>query len=334
MDETDPNKNGNAIVLTGRAIDNLPTEPSALQQQLQAMTGGDAPAMYVDGFSNGTLPPKDTIREIRINQNPYSARNDTDAMNGMIEIFTKPGSDKLHGDFFIIGNSSGLNTQTPFTKGQPPYYSTQYNGDIDGPLTKKSSYFLDFSRRSNQTNAIVNAYVLDPTNTAQINFIQALPSPSTNTEFSPRVDIQIGAKSTVSLRYSFSSSQQTNGGVGQFNLPSQGFNNTSTTQLLQVSNSQLISSKIVNDTRFQYIRTRTAQTPQSTAPTLLVEGAFTSGGNNAGASHDNTDSYEIQNYISIQAGKHYFSPGVRLRINRDANVSRAGYNGGVPPSRL
>ena len=39
------------------------------------------------------------------------------------------------------------------------------------------------------------------------------------------------------------------------------------------------------------------------------------------------DSYELQNYLSIQAGKHYLSPGVRLRINRDANVSRAGYNG-------
>jgi hypothetical protein len=325
--DTDPNKNGDAIVLRGKAIDNLPTEPSMLQQQLQAMSGGDSPAMYVDGFSNGSLPPKNTIREIRINQNPYSARNDTDATNGMIEIFTKPGSDKLHADFFIIGNSSGLNTQNPFTKGQPPYYSTQYNGDVNGPLTKKSSYFLDFSRRSNQTNAVINAEELDPTNTTQINFTQALPSPSTNTEFSPRVDLQLGTKSTVSLRYSFSKSEQTNGGIGQFNLASQGFDNTTTTQLLQASNSQIIGSKIVNDTRFQYIRTRTSQTPQSTDPTLLVEGAFTGGGNNAGTSHDNTDSYEIQNYIAIQAGKHYFSPGVRLRINRDANVSRAGYNG-------
>jgi Carboxypeptidase regulatory-like domain len=326
-DDTDPNKNGDAIVLTGKAIDNLPTEPSQLQQQLQAMSGGDAPAMYVDGFSNGTLPPKDTIREIRINQNPYSARNDTDAMNGMIEIFTKPGSDKLHADLFIIGNASGLNTQNPFTQGQPPYHSTQLDGDINGPLTKKSSYFLNVDRRSAQTNAVVNAEVLDPTNTTQINFTQALPSPNTSTQFSPRVDLQLGAKSTISLRYSFTSAQQTNGGIGQFNLASQGFNSTTTTQLLQASNSQVFSSKIVNDTRFQYIRTRTAQTPQSTTPTLLVEGAFTGGGNNLGASHDNTDSYELQNYIAIQAGKHYFSPGVRLRVNRDANVSRAGYNG-------
>jgi hypothetical protein len=327
MDETDPNKNGNAIVLTGKAIDNLPTEPSQLQQQLQAMSGGDAPAMYVDGFSNGTLPPKNTIREIRINQNPYSAQNDTDAMNGMIEIFTKPGSDKLHADFFIIGNTSGLNTQDPFTKNQPPYYSTQFNGDINGPLNKWSSYFLGFGHNSAQTNSVINAEILDPTGTTQINFTQALPSPNTNTQFSPRIDLQLGAKSTLSLRYSFTTAQQTNGGVGQFNLASQGFNNSTTTQLLQASNSQVVSTKIVNDTRFQYIRTRTGQTPQSAAPTLLVEGAFTGGGSNAGSSHDNTDSYEVQNYIAIQAGKHYFSPGVRLRINRDANVSRAGYNG-------
>jgi hypothetical protein len=326
-DDTDPNKNGDAIVLSGKAIDNLPTEPSQLQQQLQAMSGGDSPAMYVDGFSNGTLPPKNTIREIRINQNPYSARNDTDAINGMIEIFTKPGSDKLHADLFILGNAAAFNTQDPFTPNQPPYYSTEINGDVDGPLTKHSSYFLSYNRRNAQTNSLVNAQVLDPTNTNQINFTDAVPSPSTTNQFSPRVDIQLGTKSTISLRYSFSRTEQTNAGVGQFNLPSQGFDSSTTTQVLQFSNSQALSPMIVNDTRFQYIRTRTSQAPQSAEPTLLVEGAFTGGGNNAGASHDNQDSYELQNYLSIQAGKHYFSPGIRLRINRDANVSRAGYNG-------
>ena len=29
--------------------------------------------MYIDGFTAGQLPPKASIREIRINQNPYAA---------------------------------------------------------------------------------------------------------------------------------------------------------------------------------------------------------------------------------------------------------------------
>jgi hypothetical protein len=333
-DDTDPNNNGTAVVLKGSDIDNLPTDPSLLQRELDAISGGDAPEMYVDGFSNGSLPPKNTIREIRINQNPYSARNDNGPGGGMIEIFTKPGTDKLHGDFFIEGNDNAFNTQNPFTQGQPAYYSTSMNGDVDGPLNKHASYFLSFNRGDAQTNAVVNAQTLDPVTLNQITFAQALPSPNTSTGFSPRVDLQFGAKSTVILRYSYSHSEQTNGGIGQLSLPSQGFNSSSTSQLFQASNSQIISSKIVNDTRFQYVRSRTNQTPQSSDPTLIVQGASNGGGSNSGASHDNHDSYELQNYIAIQAGKHYLSPGVRLRINRDANVSRAGYNGEYTFSNL
>jgi hypothetical protein len=327
-DDTDPNNNGSAVVLKGADIDNLPTDPSMLSRELDAISGGDSPTIYVDGFSNGTIPPKSMIREIRINQNPFSARNDTGPGGGMIEIFTKPGTDKLHGDIFFSGNDNAFNTQNPFTHGQPAYHSTRVSGDIDGPLRKNASYFLSFNHNSAQTNAVVNALVLDPTLQNQIPFTQALPSPNTSTGFTPRIDLQFGAKSTVVLRYSYSDSEQTDGGIGQLNLPSQGFNSSNVSQMFQASNSQIINPNIVNDTRFQYIRTRSSQTPMSTAPTIVVQGAFTDGGNNSGASHDNHDSYELQNYISIQAGKHYLSPGVRLRVNRDANVSLSGYNGG------
>jgi hypothetical protein len=326
-DETDPDHNGEAIVLKGKSLDDLPTDPTMLQEQLQAMSGGETPAIYVDGFSNGTLPPKNTIREIRVNQNPFSAKNDTDPNSGMIEILTKPGTDKLHGDLFISGNDSAFNTQNPFTPSQPPYYSTNFNGDVDGPLSKSASYFLNFSRQSAQSNAVIDAEVLDPTAQNQILLRDALPSPSTTTSFSPRIDWQPGTKSTLTFRYSYGDSEQTNGGVGQFNLANQGFNSSTLTQLFQAGNSQIFGAKIVNDTRFQYIRTRINQTPYNTGPTLLVQGAFTDGGNTLGAFHDNRDSYELQNYVSIQAGKHYLTPGIRLRINRDANVSRSGYNG-------
>jgi hypothetical protein len=326
-DETDPNKNGDAVVLKGKDIDNLPTEPSQLQQELQAMSGGDAPTIYVDGFSGGTMPPKNTIREIRINQNPYSARNDTDPTGGMIEILTKPGSDKLHADLVVFANDSTFNTQNPFTQAQPPYYSTEFNGDVNGPINKHASYFTNFTRHNSKTNAVINAVVLDPSNTNQIPFSQALSSPSTLTRIGSRVDLQPAKNSTVSLHYAYTNNRQSNGGIGQLNLASQGFDSNTDSNLFQASNSQVFGSKIVNDTRFQYIRTRTSQTPHTTDPTILVQGAFTGGGSNLGAFHDNQDSYELQNYISIQAGKHYLSPGIRLRINRDANVSRAGYNG-------
>lgn len=327
VDQTDPNRNGDAIVLKGNAVDELPTDPSQLQQELQAMSGGDAPNIYVDGFSNGTIPPKNTIREIRINQNPYSARNDTDPGGGMIEILTKPGTGKMHGDLLVFGNDSSLNTKNPFVQTQPSYHSVQFNTDVNGPITKKASYFFNFMRRSNQSNAVVNAETLDTSNLNQVVFTEALPNPNTLDRFGSRFDLQLGTKSTIIAQYSYTDREQLNGGVGQLVLPSEAFNTSTITHQWQLSNSQVFGAKVVNDTRFQYTRTRTSETPASTAPTVTVQGAFSGGGSPAGAFTDNQDNFELQNYIAIQAGKHYLSPGVRLRVNRDSNSSRAGYNG-------
>ena len=64
------------------------------------------------------MPPKSAIREIRINQNPFSAEFDRLGY-GRIEILTKPGTDKLHGQFFHPGQRQSFNTGNPFTKTIP-----------------------------------------------------------------------------------------------------------------------------------------------------------------------------------------------------------------------
>ncbi len=121
--------------------------------------------IYIDGFTGGQLPPKSSIREIRINQNPFSAQYDKLGY-GRIEILTKPGTDKLHGMFMINGNDSTFNSLNPFVTNEPPYYSTFIMGNAGGALTKKASWFASVFRRDNQSNSIVNAELLDSTGSA------------------------------------------------------------------------------------------------------------------------------------------------------------------------
>ena len=91
---TDSDRNADAIILRERDLEALPNDPEALAAALQAMagpTGGEnAPQVKVDGFSNGQIPPKEAIREVRVNQNPYSAENEYPGWGGS-EIFTQPG---------------------------------------------------------------------------------------------------------------------------------------------------------------------------------------------------------------------------------------------------
>ncbi len=325
-DTTDPNQNGDAIILKGDAIEQLPLDTAELQQQLAALAGSPAPDIYLNGFSNGTLPPRDTIREIRINQNPYSAQNDTNPTNGRVEIFTKPGTGRLHGSLYVRGNDSSFNSLNPFVTQEPAYHDIYYAATLNGPITPRTSFFLYGTQETEQSNAIIDAQTLDA-NLNQVAFSDAIPAPTTTYGFSARLDTSLGAKSTVIGRYTFDQTQQVNGGVGQFALASQGYTNDTTSQTLQLSNSQILSKNIVNDTRFEYIRSRVHQDPVSTAPSIDVEGAFTGGGNNGGAYHDNQDRFELQNYVSQAVGKHFLNYGGRLRSTRDANASSANYNG-------
>ncbi len=333
VDSTDPNHNGDSIVLKGDAIDQLPLDASELQQQLSALAGSPYPDLYLNGFSNGTIPPRDTIREIRINQNPYSAQNDTNPVNGRIEIFTKPGTGGLHGSVYIRANDSGLNSLNPFVREEPAYRDTFFSGTLSGPIHRHTSFFLSGTEETDQSNTIIRAQILD-SSFNQIAFSDALSAPEITYNISTRIDTSLGSGSTVIARYTLNRDLQVNGGIGQFALASQGYTNDSTVQTLQLSNSQILSKNIVNDTRLQYVRSRIHQDPVSSAPSIVVEGAFTGGGNNGGAYHDNQDRFELQNYVSEAAGNHFLNYGGRLRSTRDANDSSANYNGSYTFSSL
>jgi hypothetical protein len=90
---TDPSNNLSATVLKGEDLESLPDDPEELEAALQALAGGSAGPnggqIYIDGFTGGQLPPRESIREIRINQNPFSAEFDRLGF-GRIEILTKP----------------------------------------------------------------------------------------------------------------------------------------------------------------------------------------------------------------------------------------------------
>ncbi len=322
--------NKSAIVFKANDLKTFSDDDTTFQQQIEALAGsgdgGSGPQLYVDGFSGGRFPPKNSIREIRINQNPYSAQFDSIGF-GRIEIFTKPGTDAFHGYFSTTGNDSAFNSGNPFVGAQPPYHSFSIAGNASGPLNKKTSLFLSAEDNSLQNDAVVNATTGLDASGNPIRLSQAVASPTTTTTYSARLDRQVNAYNTFIARYELNQVQQTNGGVGLLVLASEGVNSTSTTQTLQLSNTQVIGAKSISETHFQYIRTRFHQDSASSAPTLNVEGAFNGGGSPSQFSHDNQDRYEFQEIFTRQQGKHFIRAGGRYRLLRDANLSTANYNG-------
>jgi len=331
--------NSNAIVLKGKDLEALSDDPDELSNELQALAGPSAGPnggqIYIDGFSGGQLPPKSAIREIRINQNPFSAEYDRLGY-GRIEILTKPGTDKLHGQFFAQGNDSAFNTNPRFggndgSTAIPSYDSYQFNGTLSGSINKNTSFFVSAERRN---TGIANAWVIpnavlqgeDGNYTVTTNYLVAEPNTKIRTNVSGRIDWQLGEKNTFTARYGFWSESEQND-LSTASLPSAFTNESNTDHTVQLSDAYVINDHVVNETRFQFERGNTNVTPGTTDRTISVSQDFTTGGASSQVNKDHTTHLELQNLTTWAAGKHSIKFGTRLRDTRDANFTSAGFNG-------
>lgn len=335
----DPDSNASSTVLQGKDLEALSDDPDELQSELQALAGPAAgPSggqIYVDGFTGGQLPPKSSIREIRINQNPFSAEYDRLGF-GRVEVFTKPGTDKLHGNLQLNGNPSQFNTANPFAGEQPPYHTLFMFGNLTGPLNKSASYNIGGSFRQIQDDELVNALILSaPGSTtlcnpgdktcAQTKYTYSQYYPQLRAEISPRVDLALGERNVLTMRYHFVHNTSTNSGIGDLSLPCgvgslgcNALNTSSMSNVLQLSDTQTWSPKLINETRFEYEREHSSNKALSSAPSVDVEGAFSTGGNSSQNASDHSDHLEVQNYTSVQLKKNFVRFGGRLRVNREA----------------
>ena len=324
-----PTSSVGALVMKGDDLKALSDNPDDLQEELLALAGPAAGPnggqIYIDGFTEGRLPPKESIREIRVNQSPFAAEYDRLGF-GRIEIFTKPGTDKFHGQGSVEFSDAVFNSRNPFAPTKPPYQSWEIDGNVGGPLGKKASFFVDAERRDVGEVAAVNAVTLD-SSFNETPFTQAVVNPTWRTTFSPRVDYQLTPKNTLTVRYSYLQRGSDNNGIGQFSLPSQAYDTRYREQTIQASETAMLSMRSVNETRIQYVRQRTDQTGDNSQPTVSVLAAFTGGGISVGPNITNHDHYELHNMTSVTMGKHLVKFGGRLRGISLWDSSQESYNG-------
>jgi hypothetical protein len=348
----DADSNASSQIISGKDLEALSDDPDELQSELEALAGPSAGPnggqIYVDGFTGGTLPPKSSIREIRINQNPFSAQYDKLGF-GRIEVFTKPGTDKLHGSIQMNGNPSQFDSGNPLipsTVYQPPYHTLFVFGNVTGPINKNASYSVGGSYRDIEDDAFTNAkiYALPATPTTlcqpdQAGCVQTTAqisshTPQSRVEITPRIDLALGKKNVLTTRLQYTQNTEVDQGLGNLTLPTAGFNSNNNEVQLQMSDTQTYSSKLINEDRFEYQRNRTSSTPFSNAPSLSVQGVFTGGGSGGQSSSDHQDHFEVQNYTSIALKKNFIRFGGRLRSTREAENSQGGTNGSFTYSTL
>jgi hypothetical protein len=328
---TDSDRNGDAMVLRGRDLEALPNDPDALAAALQAMAGPtqgeNAPQVTVDGFSNGTVPPKEAIREVRINQNPYSAENEYPGWGG-IEIYTQPGSDKFHGGANFNFNDESLNSRNPFALRRAPYQQRGFTANLTGPVVKKrASFSFNMGRYASESNAVINATTLDPVTLKPALFNQTIVTPNVSTYFSIRGDLKINKKHTLVGSFQYNRFSQNPGHPGGFSLPSRAYKGSGNNYTVQLTETAIINEKTINETRLQVIHNIYRQTASTLLPALNVADSFYGGGAQIGSTSNQQDRVELQNFTSWSHGNHFLKVGGRLRNVRLKSIAPSNFGG-------
>ncbi len=331
---TDSSSNVSALVLKEEDLEQLPDDPDDLQADLEALAGPAAgpngAQFFIDGFSGGQLPPKSTIREIRINSNPFSSEYDRPGF-GRIEILTKPGTDNLHGQVFVNYGNKVFDSRNPLlTTERPDYKYEQYSANLGGPIYKKKmSFNLDFQKRHIDENALFVGTILDNSFNIVPNYTQAVVTPNLQWQINPRIDYQLNSWNTLVIRFNHSSGS-TVGGVGGFALPTQETQTFTKNNQVQITETAVLGTVAVDETRFQFRNnnSNTNADGNPNIPGVNVSGAFNSGGAPfLGGNYNDNRGYELTNILTFSRGAHAMKVGARARQTDEFSKTTSNFNG-------
>ena len=191
---------------------------------------------------------------------------------------------------------------------QPLYHTIFMFGNITGPLGKGKSFSVGGSHRDIEDNQFTNATLYTTSQgsttpcppgatTGCSSYVTNLFThyPQVRTDISPRFDFALGEKNVLTTRFQFVQNDSINAGIGNLVLPDAAYNSSAKSYIIQLSDTQTWSSKLINETRFEWERESTADTPVSTAPLVTVQGAFTYGGASVQNTSDVSNHFEVQN---------------------------------------
>lgn len=326
-----PDQTAQTIVIKGKELEALPDDTDDLADALQAMAGQPVGPvggqLYVDGFAGGRLPAKISIREVRINQNPIAAENESPGI-GRIDIFTQPGADKFHANAFLSMLDGRLNSRNPFSSNKLPFQRRQLGGSASGKIVpNRFSFFANFQQQHQGESQLISATVLEEPGLNILPLRLSVLTPRETTAFSPRLDYQLSANHSLTARYSFTGSTNKNQGVGGFNLQSRAFNWDNTEHALRLTEISVIGPSTVNETRFQYLCNFADLRGANSEPAINVLQAFFGGGSQIGRSWNRAERWDLQNYTSRAFHQNLLKFGGRLRVAQIVDVSENNFGG-------
>src|SRR2546425_1766093 len=188
-------------------------------------------AVYIDGVDNNdefagasrTELSLETVREFQVVNQGLSAEAGG-AAGGSINVVTKTGANTHHGDAFVFIENGALDARPPLEGGvgKPDLNRYRIGGALGGALKRDRTFYYIAAEQEHARGQAASD--IDPGTIARLNpFLVRggvngireiasgfFPITRAETELSAKIDEQINAGNSLSLRYSFTNNREAN----------------------------------------------------------------------------------------------------------------------------
>ena len=246
---------------------------------------------------------------------------------------TKSGTNTPHGDLYSYFRDRRFNAANALSGSKLPMNQKQYGGSLGGPVARdKTFYFANFEqRRLDQTgftsiltdNApIINARLAASGYPGSPVATGVYPNPVHTDNLLGKVDHAVSGTDQLVLRYSLYKATSSNSrGAGGLNAPSASAALDNLDQSVAVSNTMMLSSRTVNETRAQFTSgDLNAPATDPTGPAVSITGVASFGTLSGSPTRRVNTMYEVVDNLSHQAGAHALRTGVDFLYNDDTST--------------
>jgi len=241
-----------------------------------------------------------TTSEFKIDNSTFSAeygRSD----GSIVNVSTRSGADKFHGDAFDYFRNDALDARNYFNRnfnpatglplvGLPgekaPLIRNNFGGDVGGPIWKnRTFFFVSYEGLRQHQGILQNSTVLTPAQQAQIaanaalypaaaaqakliplpnsgnNYVAFTPGPVEINQYTADVLQQFSAKDSLHVFYAFQSDVRTEPALQGDTIPGWGDHRNAHRQVLTINETHIFSPSFVNEARLGFNRISIAFNP-------------------------------------------------------------------------
>jgi hypothetical protein len=251
--------------------------------------------------------PQTVIREFQVVSSGVAADiGQTSA--GLINVATKEGSNKFHGEAFYTVRPSPLTSADAFGNSLSNFQST-YGGSFGGPIRKDRTFFYTGFEQDFLHAPFFSAFEPQFPNTiipAPLTALQGqIVEHNTPIGFSARIDHSISPANTLNLELAFNRIRASNLGDGLTRSIATLANSSSLSGQgvwSKAGLTTLLTSRTVNQALVSWSTLHRNQTPNSTAPELFINGFGILGGDALGQHLFTSQQLQFTDGISISRG--------------------------------